>query len=178
MDGAIFYATRYGSTAQYADWIAGATGLPAFNIDATEESPAEYDFVVLGAPVIYHKLSNAKWVRRNLGLLATKPVVFFSVSGAGAGAKLDGWIANSLPRALIRRMTHIALLGRQNPNDLTLFDRLMLVIAGTFNRDRKAAREEMHGFDFMDQSSILPVVDAIETLKSAGENAPQSRALH
>ena len=28
MNGAVFYATKYGSTAEYAKWIGDATGLP------------------------------------------------------------------------------------------------------------------------------------------------------
>lgn len=32
MNGAIFFASKYGSTAQYAEWIAEATDLPMFDV--------------------------------------------------------------------------------------------------------------------------------------------------
>ncbi|AMO72880.1 flavodoxin domain-containing protein [Sphingorhabdus sp. M41] len=166
MNGAIFYATRYGSTAQYADWISDATGIPAFDANKTDADPSLYDFVVIGAPVIYHKLPIRHWVMQKMLSLETRPVLFFTVSGAPAGAKLDRWIANSLPEALIQQMTHFALRGRQNPRDLSWFDRIMLVIGGLTNPDRGAGREELKGFDFMDKSSIEPMVQAIQHLQS------------
>lgn len=35
MKGAIFFSSKYGSTAQYAHWISQATGLPAYDINIT-----------------------------------------------------------------------------------------------------------------------------------------------
>jgi len=170
MKGAIFYATRYGSTGQYARWIAVATGLDAYDIDANEAAIEDYDFLVLGSPVVYHKLLFWKWVRRHFGTIAEKPVILFTVSGVSAGEKLDGWIADSLPQSLIDRMHHVALRGRQDPKELTRFDRMMLIIGSAMNRDRQAAREELHGFDFMDKESIGPVIALVERFK-AGETA-------
>ena len=47
MNAAIFYSGTYGSTAQYANWIGDATGLPVFSIDLNAD-PAAYDVLVLG----------------------------------------------------------------------------------------------------------------------------------
>ena len=33
MKGAIFFASKYGSTAQYSNWLAEATGLPVFDVN-------------------------------------------------------------------------------------------------------------------------------------------------
>lgn len=165
-NGAIFFTSRYGSTAQYAEWISEETGLPVFNVRKAKADPAAFDFLVLGCPVIYHRLPIARWVRKNLTVLDSRPILFLTVAGAPAGPKLDGWIARSLPEKLIARMTHFALRGRQNPAKLTRFDRMMLIIGGLANPDRQAAREELHGFDFMDRASIGPVVKRIRELQS------------
>ena len=92
--------------------------------------------------------------------------MFFSVSGAGAGHKLDGWIASSLPAAFVSHATHVALRGRQIPGELNRFDRMMLIIGGLKNRDRKAGKEELHGFDSMDKASIKPIVERIRELQA------------
>jgi menaquinone-dependent protoporphyrinogen IX oxidase len=173
MKGAIFYASKYGSTREYADWIAEATGLPAYDIDAHDADPAGFDFLVLGSAVIYYKLIAAKWVERNLDTILNKPTVLFTVSGAPAGKKLDRWIADCLPLGLTQHMHHVALRGRQNRQSLSWVDWFMLTIAGLMNRDRQAAREERQGFDYMDRGSIQLVVDLIRGLQSAnGSNAP------
>lgn len=162
MNGAIFYSTKYGSTAEYANWISEATGLPVFNVKDAKADPSKYDFLILGSPIIYYKLTIHKWVKKHLKSIDKKPIIFFSVSGAPAGEKLDGWIGNSLPKYFIVNMDHVALQGRQKPDQLTLYDRTMLIIASKFNKDPKARKEEFQGFDFMDKSSIQPIVELAE----------------
>ena len=162
MKGAIFFSSKYGSTAEYANWIGNATGLPVFNVKNKEINPADYDFLVIGTPIIYYKLHNLKWIEANMVNIENKPIIFFTVSGAGAGPKLDAWFSKSLPKHFTSRMKHVALRGRQVPKQLTWFDRLMLIIAGLKNPDPVARREEMKGFDYMDKSSIEPIVKLVQ----------------
>ena len=91
----------------------------------------------------------------------------FTVSGAPSGPKLEGWIADCLPETLISKMEHVALRGRQNPKELTWWDRLMLIIAGLKNPDPVAREEELKGFDFMDKSSIEPIIKLVQQFKSS-----------
>ena len=165
MTGAIFYSTKYGSTAQYANWIGEATGLPVFNVNDDSNNPSMYDFLILGSPIIYYKLLIHKWVKRHLVSIDSKPIILFSVSGAPAGSRLDGWIADSLPENFISKMNHVALRGRQIPGDLTWFDRMMLIIASMTNKDTEARKQEFQGFDFMDKSSIEPILKLAEQIQ-------------
>lgn len=162
MNGAIFFSTKYGSTAQYANWIGEATGLPVFNVKDADADLSKYDFLLLGSPIIYYKLSIHKWVKRHLASIENKPIIFFSVSGAGAGPKLDGWISDSLSENFISKMNHVALRGRQIPEQLTWYDRIMLKIGALTNKDPEARKEELEGFDFMDKSSIEPILKLVE----------------
>ena len=99
--------------------------------------------------------------------MKNKPIILFTVSGAPAGKKLDGWIANSnLPKSFISAVKHVALRGRQKPEELTWFDRLMLIIGAMKNPDPVASKQELHGFDFMDKSSIDPIIKLIAELQS------------
>lgn len=168
MKGAIFFSSKYGSTAQYANWIGEATGLPVFNIKGDNADLSEYDFLVLGSPIIYHKIHNWKWVRANMAEIEKRPIIFFTVSGAPAGQKLDGWIADSLPQHLISKMHHVVLRGRQNPKELNWYDRIMLIIGSMKNPDPVASKEELEGFDFMDKSSIAPIIKLVQQIQSSG----------
>ena len=165
MKGAIFFASRYGSTAQYARWISTATGLALFDTERNNLDLTVYDFLVLGSPVIYHRLMFHNWVKRHATEIKSKPTILFSVSGAGEGQKLDDWITKSLPADILSHVRHVALRGRQSPRDLTWFDRIMLIIGGVMNRDRVAGKQEMQGFDFMNKTSIAPIIEMIEALK-------------
>jgi len=123
--------------------------------------------LILGSPIIYYKVHNWKWVRANLAEIEKKPIIFFTVSGAPAGQKLDGWIADSLPQSLISKMKHVALRGRQNPKELSWYDRLMLIIGSMKNPDPVASKEELEGFDFMDKSSIEPLLKLVQQTQSS-----------
>ena len=162
MKGAIFFSTRHGSTAQYANWIGDATGLPVFDVNNTKVDPSEFDFLILGSALIFYRLTIRKWVKANLDLLTDKSMILFSVSGAGPGPKLDRWVAASLPKSLLSQMDHIALRGKMDPKKLNWALRLIMRIGAFLNPDPKASNEERVGFDYVDKSSIDPILKLIE----------------
>lgn len=173
MSGAIFFSGEYGSTAQYANWIGEVTGLPVFDIKDTHADPSDYDFLILGSSVIIYKLTIRKWVKRHLASIQNKPIVLFTVSGAQAGPKLDGWIADSLPENLVSRMQHVALRGRLDLNKMSWWVRLILRIGAWKNDDPAARKLELGGFDFMDKSSIAPIERLVKQLQSNGATSSQ-----
>jgi len=175
MNGALFFSGEYGSTAQYSGWISEATGLPIFDVNDARADPSKYEFLVLGSSVIIHKLTIRTWVKRNLAVIESKPTILFTVSGAPAGDKLDGWIADSIPQRLISKVQHVALQGRLDHKDISWLTKLILKIGAWRNEDPKAAEEELHGFDFMDKASIEPILRLVRQLQSAaGEDRPRS----
>ena len=174
MEGAVLYATKYGSTAEYANWIGQATGLPVFDVRKEDVDPNEFEFLILATPVIYYKLLITDWVQRNLSKLDSKPIIMVTVSGAPPGPKLDTWVGDSLPREFIANATHVGLRGRQIPRDLSWYDRAMLIIAAWKNPDPVASEEELKGYDYMDKNSIAPVVALANEYKSRQSTAVQT----
>jgi len=167
VNGAIFFSGKYGSTAQYAEWISEATGLPVFDVKDAHADPSVYDFLVLGSSVIIYKLTIRKWVERNLAAIANKPIILFTVSGAEAGPKLDGWIADSLPAGMVSRMQHVALRGRLDLSKMSWWVRLILRIGAWKSDDPEAKKLELGGFDFMDKSSVKPIQVMVERLQAS-----------
>ncbi len=166
MKGAIFFSGKYGSTEQYSKWIGDATGLPVFDINDPKGDPSKYDYLVLGSSILYFKLSIKKWVREHFKTLDGRAVVLFSVSGAGPSAKLNRWVANSMPAALLSQMKHIALRGRLDHSKVSWWVRQSLYIASLFNPNPEASKDERYGFDYMDKSSIAPVVKLVEQIQA------------
>lgn len=166
MNGAIFFSGQYGSTAQYAQWIGEATGLPVFDIKDRDADPSRYDFVVLGSSVVIYKLTIRKWLKKHLAEIEDKPVVLFTVSGAPAGADLDDWVANSVPEHLVARMDHVALQGRLDIKAMSWWTRLLLRIGAWQNDDPEEKKHELEGFDFVDQSAIEPITELVQQLQT------------
>ena len=170
MTGAIFYSGRYGSTAQYSEWISDATGLPTFSIDDPTADPSAYNFLLLGSSIVFYKPTIRHWLEQHMSTLMERPIVFFTVSGAPAGPKLDRWIAKSLPADFLAHVDHVALQGRLDHDDVSWWLRIILKIGGLLNPDREAAKEERHGFDHMDKASIRPIVELTEGHRAIRES--------
>jgi menaquinone-dependent protoporphyrinogen IX oxidase len=166
VNGAIFFSGQYGSTAQYANWIGEATGLPVFDVKDANADPSKYEFLILGSSVIVYRLTIRKWVKANRARIENKPTILFTVSGAPAGPKLDGWVAASLPQTLLTQMEHVALRGRLNHAEISWWIRMILKMGAWMNTDPQARREELEGFDYVDKSNIEPILQLAEQLRS------------
>lgn len=162
MTGAIFFSSKHGSTTQYADWIGEATGLPVFDVNDPNADPTKYDFLILGSALIFYRLIIGKWVKANLTDLKGRSKILFTVSGTGAGPKLDRWVAASLPESLLSKMDHVALRGRMDPKKLNWGLRLIMRIGALINPDPQASKEERVGFDYVDKSAIQPILKLVE----------------
>lgn len=165
MNGAIFYSGKYGSTEQYANWIGEATGFSVFDIKDSNADPSKYEYLILGSSILYFKLSIRKWVSANLSKLNGRSKILFSVSGAGESAKLNRWVANSLPSRLSSQMEHVALRGRLDHSKLSWWLRQILWIGSLINTDPEARKDERYGFDYVDKKSIEPILNLVRQFK-------------
>ena len=137
-------------------------------MNKSKQDPAEFDFLILGGPIYYYKLWNRKWVLRNWPKIKEKPIILFTVSGAPPGPKLNQWLIESFPQEMVLQMRHVALRGRQNPNQLNWFDRIALKFAARHNPDPQVAKEELEGFNYMDKSSIKPIIELVHEFNNVG----------
>ena len=166
MNGAIFFSGKYGSTEQYSKWISEATGLPVFDINDSKADPSAYEFLLLGSSIHFFKLTNRNWLKANLSKLKGRSKILFSVSGAGASRKLERWVANSVPSDLLSQVEHVALRGKLDHTKVSWWVRAILWVGSLFNPDPEGSRDERYGFDYMDKSSIEPIVRRVEQLQS------------
>ncbi len=158
MSGAIFFSGKYGSTEQYAKWIGEATELPVFDIKDTNTDPSKYEFLILGSSILYFRLTIRKWAKANLAKLEGRSKIMFSVSGAGASTKLNRWVEASLPSGLLSQMEHVPLRGKLDHSKVSWWLRKILWVGSLFNPDPQARKDERGGFDYMDKSSIEPII--------------------
>ncbi|MBT8206563.1 MAG: flavodoxin domain-containing protein [Eudoraea sp.] len=165
MNGAIFFSGKYGSTKQYANWIGEALGLSVFDIKDPDADPSKYDYLILGSSILYFRLSIRNWVNANLSRLEGRSKILFSVSGAGPSAKLNRWVAKSIPSGLASQMEHVALRGRLDHTKVSWWVRQMLWMGSLFNPDPEARKDERQGFDYVDKESIGPIIKLVRQFK-------------
>lgn len=170
MNGAIFYSGKRGSTAQYAQWIGEATGLPVFDANNTDANPADYDFLILGSSVILMRMRIRKWVRANWDGIKQKPTLLFSVSGAAADDPLlQSWLRASYSNELVEKSPHYALGGRLDLSKFNWLMRLFMKIGAYTKPTKEKKRDMLEGFDRVDKDSIAPIVEWAKT--NAGKPA-------
>ncbi|NND96450.1 MAG: hypothetical protein HKN47_03870 [Pirellulaceae bacterium] len=170
MNGAIFYSGKRGSTAQYAQWIGEATGVPVFDANDTQANPADYDFLIIGSSVILMKMTIRKWVRANWDGIKKKPTLLFSVSGVAADDPLlQSWLRASYPEELVDRAHHFGLGGRLDLSKFSWWMKLFMRIGSYTKPTAEKKRDMQEGFDRVDKASIAPIV---EWAKAKKEESP------
>ncbi len=159
MNGAIFYSGKRGSTAQYAQWIGEATGLPVFDANNTQADLADYDCLILGSSVIMMRMTIRKWVRAHWDSIRHKPTLLFSVAGAADDDPLlQGWLRASYPAELIEHSPHVVLGGRLDLSKFSWWMRLFMTIGAYTKPTVEKKRDMLEGFDRVDKASIAPIV--------------------
>lgn len=128
MRGAVLYMGKYGSTSQYADWIAEATAFEAINLyQAPHCDITPYSHLVLGSSVHCGRLRIGGWLRRHWPELAERQPVLFTVSGLPPESPLlKAMLQASLGPGLLARMPCFSLPGRLIHSELKALDRWLL----------------------------------------------------
>lgn len=166
MKGLIVYATCYGSTKQYAEWIAEDTGYTCrCNKDVTDDELREADTIILGSWVLAHKLFLAKWIGEKKEILSGKRLYFYSVSGAKPGDRvLDNVFADSADQVLLEGAGTYQFGGRRETKNMSGFHKFMMWIATTFIEKDPDKKEEMNKYvNNVDRSYIQALVKEIKS---------------
>ena len=164
MDGVVIYKSKYGATRQYGHWIGAALKLPVIESQELVNSElSKYDFVILGSSVYIGKLFMKKWLKKNLPALLNKKVFLFVVSGTPADqkAKLDGYIATSMPREAINRTDIYFLPGRLEINRLSWLDGFMVRMGARLSKYGDVKDQMLTGYNRVNQQHIVELVKAV-----------------
>lgn len=149
----ILFASRWGSTEQYADWIAEAAG----NCEVKALADFDYtdvnncDKIVVGSRTYMGQISATKFLTTNWGVLSQKPVFLFTV-GMIPMDKPDSQKAFlQIPEKIRKELKgHVKLPGKIDLDKISWLDKLIV----------KAMNPKK--LDIMDKSKIQPVVDFIK----------------
>ncbi|MDD1716010.1 MAG: flavodoxin domain-containing protein [Methanolinea sp.] len=160
----VWYATRYGSTREIADAIAGELSLAGFAVDlaASERDidPLDYDAVVLGSPLYMGKwLVEARdLVSRHRASLSERPVAVFTV-GYSLRERMQEHLKSGEEalESVLQFITPVDAAffpGKVNPDLMSAPDRSILLLGGVepgdfrdFGRVRAWARSLIGKFN-------------------------------
>ena len=164
MKAAIFYTGKFGSTKKYAYWINEHNEYPVFDLNKENPDPEEYDLLILGSSIITMRPSIQKWLNTNWASIKDKPVLLYTVSGTEPEhPDLRKWLENSFSNEILEHAYHVPLRGRLALQELPWYIRLALKLGARIEKDPTIKKRMAEGFDYMDKSSIEPILEWVNT---------------
>jgi menaquinone-dependent protoporphyrinogen oxidase len=162
----VVFESKYGSTKQYAEWIAQEIGADLRHIsEVHSEDLTRYDQVIIGGYLHMGKIIGVHFLLDEWNVLQQKRIVLFTVSGAGPGPAEEKFYTDNVPSYIREKIAHFGLLGRAM--DLDMKDRFlvaapqaMLYLKYLFNRtpENKTAYEGFRPFDGVKEENLTPLL--------------------
>ena len=170
---AVIYKSRYGSTKQYAEWIAEELNAHLFEAASVRPSQLQtFDVVIYGGGLYASGIYGVKLVTKN----PCKTLVVFTVGAADPKTTDYTEILNkNFTRKLLSKIKIFHLHGGIDYKRLGFIHKIMMAMVKRFRVDNKPKHQlseedriflETYGakFDFTEKSTIKPLIDYVRTL--------------
>lgn len=138
MKSVIVYYSKYGSTRDYAEWLAQDAGAQVVTLaEAKKLNLATYDVIVFGCPYYANRMKITALVKAWVPRLAGKRVAFFAVGGESPDSPDVRSIYNAtLPEETRAAMRFFYLPGRVTLAKLNVLERTVLRMMKKADVDR------------------------------------------
>ena len=176
----VTYASKYGSTKQYAEWIAEALSCDLMEAGAVKPGTlAQHDVLIHGGGLYAGGLSGISVITKNYELLSDKPVILFSCGLADPHdpenvAHIEAGLAKVLTPEMQKHIQQFHLRGGIDYGKLGLTHKAMMAMLrqSMLRKGRENLRGEdqlmldTYGqrVDFTDKSTIAPLIEYVKNL--------------
>lgn len=177
---AVVYETKYGSTRQYAEWIADDLHCEVFERRSIRANDLqEFETIIYGGAVYAGGVLGSNFIRKNLDVLGEKNLVVFTCALSDpANEKNTRNIRDHLRKSLTEPvMDHVKIFhlrGAINYKKLGMVHRIMMAMMhrSVVKKDPESMTQEDREMlvtygksaNFMDKDSVQPIVDYVRGL--------------
>jgi len=163
MSGIIVYRTSTGSTKEYTDWIAEATGYTVYESKDGNIPWETSDTVVIGCPIVALKPALAGWISKNWNRMQGKRIVLFTTSGADpADNPVIEWIEKALPDEILSKIRVFPLPGRFDYARLKGTGKAMIWFAARILGDKDVKHQMKNPVDNVAKEKLTPLLEYIQ----------------
>jgi len=167
----VIYQTKYGSTKEYALWIAHDISADSTHLAALNpEVLASYDTVIFGSYVRMGNIVDVDFITKNWKILEHKHVVLFTVSAAPAGSKVVTEAINKgLPPEIQKSVQIFSFQGRMRTMDTK--DTILIACAKAlfyvqfFLKGKIPPYNPYAPFDKVNRAAVDPLTTFIRSLQ-------------
>jgi menaquinone-dependent protoporphyrinogen IX oxidase len=167
MRAVILYKSKYGTTKQYAEWIANALNADLFDVkDISTAKLSEYDYAVLGGGMYAGSVLGANLINK----IKCKQIVLFTVGLADpATTDYSKHIKRMFPDGIPENIKIFHFRGGINYNKLSFVHKTMMSMLVKSVQKKSILSEEEKLFlssygseiDFSDKKTIEPLIEFI-----------------
>jgi len=175
MKGLIIYKSKYGATAQYAEWLGEELALPVHSIEKIDQQELQgAGYVIIGSSVYIGKLLVKKWLRKNLALLENKKIFVFVVGGSTASdsQQQKAVMKMNFPDSLLKKCEVFFLPGRLNTEKLSWMDRLKLRMGAMLEKDPVKKNVMRNGIDAVSRPMLNGLMNAVKAFAANHSTEP------
>jgi len=164
----IAYQSKYGSTKQYAEWIAQEIKGDLINIENGDMPDlARYDIIIIGSSVRVGSIVIAPFIQDHWSVMKEKKVILFTTSGTPPQhSKIQSIYEKSLPEEIRKEIKYFPLSGRISMENLTLLDKQLIAIGKMMEQDETLKNNMGKDFDGVRRDNLLPLFEYVKDLKT------------
>ena len=176
MKGIIVYKGKYGSTGQYAQWLAEELNLPVVNAAELQgDDLLHRDFIIIGSSVYIGKLQISEWLKTNLAAIRGKKIFFFLVAGTPPEQteKLEAYIRSGVPEEIRGQCEVFYYPGKMILKELSWKDRFMLKMGARLTKDPAAKKIMLTDYNLVKKENITGLISAVKKFNTIAKETIQ-----
>lgn len=170
---AVIYKSIYGSTKQYASWIADRLQAPMFDImDVQESVLMQYDTILFGGGIYAGKINGISFVLRNFENWKEKKLVVFTVGLVDPSYQeaFQGMIDQTFTKEMQNTISFFHFRGSLDYKKLNFMHKSLIGMLRMSSKGQKPKSEEeammldvqAEQIDFVNQDAIAPLIALVE----------------
>ena len=166
----IVFKGKYGSTAQYAEWLGQLLQIPVYGHEEISNARLnEYDLVIAGGSVYVGKIQIAKWINERKNILRNKNLFLFVVcaSPLTKSEEQHQLLRKNIDKGILR-LRVFYLRGRLIKQNLSLLDRFVLHMGAALQKTRADKNRMLTDFDDVKKENLNELIEAIIAASSPG----------
>lgn len=140
MNGIVIYTSKYGSTRQYAQWLAEDAGFELYSIAACPKDLDGFDVVVLAGSIHAGSVSIKGHATAIWPSIKDKKVLLILTSGTSNKEVIKKVVEDSFPADIVSSMRVFAVGGRYVFNRMSFIDRNIIRMVAFFSRHQETKK--------------------------------------
>lgn len=122
----VLYKSKYGSTENYAEWIADALDCEKAETGSIAvEVLIDYDCILIGGGIYASGLKGIKWLKKNFSQLRNKKIAVFAVGASPYNKENADTVAKANLQGEMSEIPFFYLRGKWDEANMTFVDRKM-----------------------------------------------------